>query len=39
LEVNLAGFCNVWQNTPCTICHPAMAYLVHCVVKQCCQMV
>jgi len=22
--VNLAGFRNVWQNTPCTVCHPAI---------------
>ena len=29
LEVNLAGFRNVWRNTPCPVCHPAMACLPH----------
>jgi len=27
--VNLTGFRNVWQNTPCTVCHPAAACLPH----------
>jgi len=26
---NLAEFRNVCQNTPCTVCHPAMACLAH----------
>jgi len=34
-------FVIVWQNTPCTVCHPAMAWLAYRigVVEQCCQMV
>jgi len=27
--MNLAGLRNVWQNTPCPICHPAVACLPH----------
>ena len=27
--MNLAEFRNVWQNTPSTVCHPAMACLPH----------
>jgi len=26
---NLTGFIIVWQNTPCTVCHRAMACLPH----------
>jgi len=26
----LAGFRNVWQNTPCPVCHPPMACFSHC---------
>jgi len=48
--LNLAVFCQllfviwqdfaiVWQNTPCTVCHPTMACLPHGVVEQCCQVV
>jgi len=33
---NLAGFRNVWQKTPCTVCHCHPAYRI-CVVEQCCQ--
>jgi len=25
---NLAEFRNFWQNTPCTVCHPAMACFI-----------
>ena len=27
--MNLTGFRNVWQNTPCTVCRPATACLPH----------
>jgi len=27
--MNLAGFRNCWQNTPCTVCHPAMDCIPH----------